>query len=76
MDSASSGKLFSFSDESTLGSLLHMQGWIWVVMGGATVGLVVAMVVVVVVSVTRGNQNQNKKPCSTIKKTTIITMET
>jgi hypothetical protein len=45
-------------------------------MGGATVGLVVAMVVVVVVSVTRGNQNQNKKPCSTIKKTTIITMET
>jgi len=26
-------------------------------MGGATVGLVVAMVVVVVVSVTRGNQN-------------------
>jgi hypothetical protein len=37
-------------------------------MGGATVGLVVAMVVVVVVSVTRGNQNQNKKPCSTIKK--------
>jgi hypothetical protein len=44
--------------------------------GGATVGLVVAMVVVVVVSVTRGNQNKNKKPCSTIKKTTIITMET
>lgn len=54
MDSVSSGKLFSFSDESTLGSFLHTQGWIWVVVGGATVGLVVAMVVVVVVSVTRG----------------------